>query len=302
MSNEIGKHHVQQFSSNLIHLLNQEGSQLMGTVKKENITGRKGHFERIGRGTVVKVTSRHMDTPINDTAHSRRTYSLEDFAWGDMIDKQDKIRMLVDPTSDYTKAAAWDLGEKMDKIILEALNGTAVSGNGETDAETNVVLPTSSIIDEDFGTGSDSNLTVEKLREARRRMMRHAGTIRDDLFIVVNASAIDSLLAETEVTSSDFNSVKALVHGNIDTFLGFKFIVVADGILPGTADGTDSDPVRCFAYQREGLGLGMGKDIGVEVYERGDKMNNIQVLSTMTLGAVRIEEARVQAIECVQVA
>ncbi len=299
MSTEIGKAHVQQFSSNLIHLLNQEGSILMPTVRTERVVGKYHHFDRIGRGTVVEVTSRHMDTPINDTAHSRRRVDLTDYAWGDMIDKQDKVRMLIDPTSDYTKAAAWDLGEQVDKIIIDALNGNAKSID-ENDSSSNVALPTDSIVDEDFGTGTDTNLTVEKLREARRRMMRHSGMIRDDLSIVVNASGLDSLLAETEVTSSDFNTVKALVQGEIDTYLGMKFYVVSDGILPGTADGTDTDPVRCFVYQRPGLGLGIGQDIMVQAYERGDKMNNLQVLATMTMGATRIEEERVVAIECVQ--
>lgn len=300
MSIEINKAFVQQFSSNLIHLLDQEGSQLMGSVKMERVRGKYHHFDRIGRGTVVKRTTRHGDTPQNDTPHSRRRLILDDYEWGDLIDDQDKVRMLVDPTSDYAKAAAWDLGIKVDEIIISALNGNAASIDA-SDSSSNIALPSTQIVDEDFGT-ADSNLTVEKLIEARRLMMKHAGSIKEELTCVVNASALASLLNETEVTSSDFNTVKALVRGELDTFLGMKFVTVKDGILPGTADGTDTDPVRCFVYSKNGLGLGMGQDINVKIAERVDKSFSTQVYASMSLGAVRIEEERVVAIECVQAA
>jgi len=298
MSSEINKAFVQQFKGNLLHLLNQEGSMLMGSVKLEKVVGKYAHFDRIGRGTVVKRTTRHGDTPINDTAHSRRRVILDDYEWGDLIDQQDKVRMLVDPTSDYARAAAWDLGIKIDEIIIDALNGNATAIDS-ADASSSVALPSTQIVDEDFGT-ADSNLTVEKLREARRLIMKHSGSIKEPLHIVVNASGMDSLLSETEVTSSDFNTVKALVQGDVDTFLGMKFHVVKDGLLPGTADGTDTDPIKCLVFMGSALGLGVGKDINVRISERDDKSYATQVYASMTMGAVRIEEEKVVAIECVQ--
>lgn len=298
MSSEINKAFVQQFKGNLMHLLNQEGSLLMGAVKLEKVVGKYAHFDRIGRGTVVKRTTRHGDTPINDTAHSRRRVILDDYEWGDLIDQQDKVRMLVDPTSDYARAAAWDLGIKVDEIIIDALNGNATAIDS-ADSSSSVALPSTQIVDEDFGT-ADSNLTVEKLREARRLIMKHSGSIKEPLHIVVNASGMDSLLSETEVTSSDFNTVKALVQGEVDTFLGMKFHVVKDGLLPGTADGTDGDPVICLVFMSSALGLGVGKDINVRISERDDKSYATQVYASMSMGAVRIEEEKVVAIQCVQ--
>lgn len=299
MSTEINKAFVQQFSGNLIHLLNQEGSMLMNTVRMDKVTGKYAHFDRLGRGTVVKRTSRHSDTPLNDTAHSRRRVILDDYEWGDLIDKQDEIRMLIDPTSDYARAAAWDLGIQVDQIIVDGLHGNALSIDS-SDSSSNVALPASQIIDEDFGTGTDSNLTVEKLIEARRLIAQHAGMIRGNLHCVVNSSALHNLLGETEVASFDYNSVKALVRGEIDTFLGMKFHTVKDGILPGTADGTDTDPVLVYVYLEDAMGLAVGQDIQVRISERVDKSYATQVYACMTMGSVRIEEEKVVRIECVQ--
>jgi hypothetical protein len=190
MSTEINKAFVQQFSGNLIHLLNQEGSILMPTVRMEKVKAKSHHFDRIGRGTVVKRTSRHGNTPLNDVAHSRRRVQMDDYEWADLIDHQDQIRMLIDPTSDYAKAAAWDLGIKTDEIIIDALNGNATAVDAD-DTGSNVALPSSQIVDEDFNT-NDSNLIVEKLIEARRLLAKHSGSIREPLHIVVNSSALHS--------------------------------------------------------------------------------------------------------------
>jgi hypothetical protein len=225
---------------------------------------------------------------------------MEDYEWADLIDDQDKLRMLIDPTSEYAKAASMDLGNEVDRIILAGLDGDSYSIDAN-DSSTTVALPASQIVDEDFGT-ADSNLTIPKLIEARRKLMRHSGSIREGLHCVVNASAIAALLNTTEVTSADYNTVRALVRGDIDTYLGMKFHVVKDPIMLGTADGSDTDPVKVYVYMESGLGLAVGEDINVRISERDDKGYATQVYARMTMGAVRIEEEKVVRIECVQTA
>lgn len=298
MSTETTKAFVQQFSDNLMHLINQEGSMLRDKVRQDTVTGKYHHFDRLGRGSVIKRTTRHGDTPQNDVAHSRRRVILDDYEWGDLIDSQDKVRMLIEPTSDYALAAAYDMGIKMDEIIVEALNGNSLSIDA-ADSSSNVALPSTQIVDEDFGA-TNANLTVAKLIESKRVLLKHAGSLMGEASIVVNASALASLLNETEVSSADYNTVKALVNGEIDTFMGYKFITVKDGILPGTADGTDTDPVRCFVFLKRSVGLAVGQDLNVRIAERADKSFATQVYAAMSIGATRIEEEGVVAIECVQ--
>jgi hypothetical protein len=295
MSTEINKAFVQQFSDNLLMLAQQKGTRLMGSVRVKKTVGKYDHFDRIGKVSAQKRTSRHGDTPQIDTPHSRRRVVLDDYEWADLIDRQDEIRMITDPRSAYAQSGGNALGRKMDELILDAATGNATSVDS-ADAGSNVALPAGQIIDEDFGT-ADSNLTLAKLIEAKRILDKNEIS-SENRTLVHNASALANLLNDTTVTSADYNSIKALVRGDIDTFLGFKFVKTE--LLNGTADGTDTDPVLCIAMQKDAMGLAMGQDITVRISERDDKSYATQVYASMTMGATRIEDEGVVSIQCVQ--
>lgn len=287
---------VRQFEDNLRHLSQQQGSRLRETVMQEMVTGKSHDFERLGKTAALPDTTRHGDTPIIDVPHSRRRVNLVDRDWGALIDDKDRVRLLIEPTSAYAENAVWSLGRDMDDIIIAAAmgNSTSIDASGTT---SNIALPTTQIVDEDFGA-ADSNLTIEKLIEARRILMRNNVNMNEDLFFVANASALASLLNEAEIQSIDTNTVRALVAGQIDSFMGFKFIHTEQ--LLGTADGTDTDPVQCFAFARSGMALALGRDISARISERDDKKYSTQVYASMTVGAVRVEEEKVVQVQCVQ--
>jgi hypothetical protein len=128
MSSEITTAFVKQFSANIFHLSQQKGSRLSGAVRTESQQGKSAFYDRIGAATAVKRTSRHADTPQIDSAHSRRRVTLSDYEWADLVDDTDKLRMLIDPTSDYAQAAVWALGRAKDDVILEQALGTSYGG------------------------------------------------------------------------------------------------------------------------------------------------------------------------------
>ena len=298
MSNQVNNAFVQQFADSLIQMAQQNGSRLLPTVMVKSVTGKYAHFDRIAATAAQKRTSRHGDTPIIDTPHSRRRLVLEDYEWADLIDSQDELRMLVDPTSMYAKNGSDALGRSLDAVIRDAAVGNARSIDS-ADSSSNVAFDTTMVVDEDFGT-ADSNLTFEKLNEARKKLKQQNIDMNEPLYCVANASALASLLTESEIQSIDTNTVRALVAGEIDTFMGFKFVHYED--LTGVADGTDTDPVDVLCYAKSALGLGMGQDIKVRISERDDKSYATQVYASMTAGAVRIEEEKIVIIECVQAA
>lgn len=250
MSIEVNKAFVQQFSDNIILLSQQRGSKLLDLVMQKPITGKYAHFDRIGAVEAREKTSRHSQVVRSDTPHSRRRVAIKDFYAADMVDKEDDIRMLVDPRNVYAQNIAYALGRKIDDIILEALTGNAASIDAD-DASSNIALPSSQIVTEDFGT-ADSNLTLKKLIEAKRLLDKN-DVMDEERIIVVNASAVANLLNDTTITSADYNSVKALVAGEINTFLGFRFVMC--NRLRGTADGTDTDPVQVVAFLRSAVGF-----------------------------------------------
>lgn len=268
----------------------------MSAVMNKKVVGKYAHFDRLGAMTAALRTSRHADTPINDAPHSRRRVGLSDYEVGDLIDSQDEIRMLVDPRSAYAEAMAMALGRKIDDIIIAAATGNSTSMDN-TDTSSTVALPSTQIVDEDFGT-ADSNLTLAKMIEARKIILGNNVDKNEQLYLVHNADALGALLNDTTITSADYNSVRALTSGEIDTFLGFKFIHTEQ--ILGTADGTDTDPVKCLVIAKSGLGLAVGKDISVKMAERADKGFATQVYASMTMGATRIEEEKVVEVQCVQ--
>ncbi len=111
-------------------------------------------------------------------------------------------------------------------------------------------------------------------------------------YIAVGPKQIEDLLGDTTVTSSDFNTVKALVQGELDTFMGFRFIM-------SNRLSVDSNDIRkCFAWAEDGLTLGIGKDISARIDERADKGYATQVYYCMSIGSVRMEEDKVVQIFC----
>ena len=288
MSNQVTTAFVQQYSNNVQMLSQQMGSRLREAVDVESITGKNAYFDQVGSTTAQIRTSRHSNTPQIDTPHSRRRVSLADYEWADLIDDADKVRMLIDPTSSYAKAAAAAMGRSMDDVIITALGGTAYSG--ETGG-TSVALPST----QKFATSNQSDgLTVAKLLDAKKKMDLADVDPSIPRYVVCGATQISDLLNTTEVKSSDFNTVKALAQGQIDSFLGFKFIM--SNRLSFDASNTDDRLV--FAFTKDAIKLAIGKDVTARISERDDKSYSTQVYYCMSIGATRMEEEKVVQIPC----
>ena len=288
MSSEITTAFVEQYSSNVAMLAQQMGSRLRAAVDVENVTGKNAFFDQVGVTAAVQRTSRHADTPQIDTPHSRRRLSLSSYEWADLIDDQDKVRMLIDPTSSYAKAAAAAMGRAMDDVIISALQGSAQAGVAGATA---VALPSGS----KFATSDQSDgLTIAKLIAAKKFFDLNDVDPSIPKYIVAGATQMSDLLGTTQVTSSDFNTVKALVAGDIDTFMGFKFILSNRLNL----DATNTDDRLAFAFSQDSIKLGIGKDITAKIDVRADKSYATQVYTCMDIGAVRMEENKVFQIPC----
>lgn len=304
MSSEITVAQVQQYSANVFHLAQQKGSRLRPMVRQETQRGKNAFFDRIGAVTAVLRTTRHSDTPQIDTPHSRRRVSLGDYEWADLIDDQDKIRMLVDPQSEYAMAAMWALGRAMDDVIIANATGTAYGG--ET-GSSSVVLPDSQKYCANNGSAF-SNLNVLTLRAVKR--LFDASDVDESIprYFAIGSSQLQSLLGQTEVTSSDFASIKALVNGEVDTFMGFKFIrterlgtadYTASATTGAVGSGTANNGARkCFAWAMDGLLLSVGEDMVGRIDVRPDKGYSTQVYARMSIGSTRMEEVKVVEVGC----
>lgn len=283
MSTQITTAFSQQFSANVQLLSQQRGSILRGGVDEESVTGEKAFFDQVGQAAAVKRTTRHGDTPMVETPHSRRMVTMDQYEWADLIDDADKVKMLIDPTSTYAQAAAAAMGRAMDDAIIEAATGTAKTG--KTGA-TSTSLPSANQI----ASGS-ADMTIAKLISAKEILDKNSVDPSIPRHIAVSPDQISALLGSTQVTSSDFNTIKALVQGEVNSFLGFQFHV-SNRLAKSGNDRT------CFAWAQDGIKLAIGKDVTSRIDERADKSYSTQVYYCAAFGSTRMEEEKVVSIVC----
>ena len=258
-------------------LYQQNGSKLKGKVREETLVGKQHFFERLGATAAVKRTTRHADTPQVDSPHSRRMVSASDFEWADLVDQQDKLKMLIDPQSDYAINAAKALGRAYDDEVIAAFDGLVYSG--ETGATTITFANDSPAGDLD---PSAAAVVINDLLDIKKSL-DDKDVDPDGRFILVSPAMLHQWLRKAEVSSADYNSIKALVQGTLTSFLGFEWVTSTR--LP-TAAGTDK---YGFAWHRDSMGIAVSKDITTRIDERSDKSYATQVYACMTMGATRVQ-------------
>lgn len=285
MSTQITTAFVQQYRSTLYNLVQQKGSRLRNAVTTEMVTGESAYFEQLGATAAQERLTRHGDSPLMNTPHARRKVNMRDFEWGDLVDDQDKIRLLIDPASAYMQNAMWALGRKIDDIIIGAAFADAQTGKTGT---TTVSFPAANII-----AAAASGMTIAKLLDTKELLDGGETDPEEPRYIALSAKQVSDLLNTTEVKSSDYNTVKALAQGQIDTFMGFKFIRTERLSASGTTR-------KCIAWVKSGLLLAMGADMKGNIAPRPDKAFATYVYASVSADSTRMEEAKVIEIDCVE--
>ncbi len=193
-----------------------------------------------------------------------------------LLDRGDELKSISDPRSAYTIAAAQSLGRKIDEVIIEAAINSASSGEtgSTTVTQGNIILAT------------ESSMTLARII-AVKQQLDDADVEMEDRYFVATPAALDNLLNQTSATSSDFNTVKALVRGEIDTWMGFKWI------MSTRINAVSASTLIGVAYQKYGLCLGMSAAPMVRTDERQDLSYSWQVYYELNIGATRLEEDRV---------
>ena len=285
MSNEVLDWSVIDYKSTVEHLLQQRGSKFRGSVMEDSYHGKSGAaVNQLGAVTAQAKTTRHADTPLIETPQDKRWVFPTDYEWADLIDAQDKLRIIADPTSPYAINGAMALGRAMDDLIVTAATGTSKTGE---DGDTSTSFPAG----QTAGTTS-GGLTIVKLREAMQLLIAAEVDVDNEpLYCAIGAQQHDDLLGQTQAISLDFTNKPVLVDGRIRSFMGFNFIDSQRLALSGT-DRT------AICWAKSGLHLGIWNDIDVQISDRADKSYSTQVYVKGTFGATRVEEKKVVAITC----
>jgi hypothetical protein len=292
MAFEIPDHYSRSFTSNVELLLQQEDSRFSDCVTQSTYVGEQAQVvKQFGEVEFQEKTSRLADTNFSEIEHRQRWAFPTDYDLALPVEKEDEIRMLDSPVSPYTMAMAAAWNRKKDAVIVTASLGTAKTG---TQGGTSTAFDTTNFsVASDFvlsGGAVSSGLTIPKLTEAKR-ILDAAECPGTNRYFGATSTQFQDLLNTTQITSSDYNSVKALVNGEVDTFMGFKF-----KRYEGFA--VSSSIRSCIAWHKTGLHLGTWNGLETKIGERPDKKYLTQVFMKGTIGATRTNEEKVVRVLC----
>ncbi len=299
---DIENNYQMKYSEKWGSYLQQEASRLDKYVTVEsNMNGKMVAFDQYGLLTFTEKTSRMASTVLDEAPTSRRVMYPHIYSKAVGFDEYDFKKLAdndapVSKTIESLRAAA---GRCMDSVMINAFLGTNYSGENGT---TSVAFDENQIIAEDFvesGTAVDSNLTVSKLRQTLSMMYKAEAwsderrAYGDELVLACTSSQINSLLKEPEVSSFDYNTVRALAEGKIDSFMGFKIIRTEQ--LPVT-DGVRS----CLAWVKSRAQFGIWDDFKVKLTVRDDLDEALQIRAKFACGACRLQEEAFVQINCAE--
>ena len=273
-----------------MHLAQQGVSRLTGTVLEENITGEKAFWDQVGVADLIEKTGHNTDTPIIEVPHARRMVVVRDYERGVLIDQQDRVRMLINPDSEYAKAFAQGVGRNKDDTIIAAATADALTGK---DGTTTTTFAAANIVAVDYvesGAAANSNLTVAKVREANRIL--NANEVEEsERYAVISSDQLAALQRDDEFTSRDYNVLQPLMSGQLPTIDWMGFSWRRSERLLYVAGSTTIR--RCLFYHKNGIKVGTAKSPMFRIDERPDKSYATQVYVAVSWGATRMEEVRV---------
>lgn len=268
-----------QFQDGLTHRLQQKKSKLEAAVRVVEQKGKETSVDRIGTAKPVKKTTRYADTPFIPTEFDRRWIMSDTYHWSDLVDDDDKLRMIHDPTSELLMAAQMGMERTKDDVIIEAAWASVPAG--EKSSDNSIAFPSSQII-----AVNATGLTFAKINLARE-MLGEAQVPEDDpRYWVCTEQQITNLLDEPKATSGDFVTIGAIQSGKFEgIYMGFNWIILPASKLP-KATTTRSNLV----FTKSSLAMCKPKDISTKIDQLPQKSYATQIYAEMRIGACRTEE------------
>lgn len=280
MANTITEAHVKQFADNVIELSQQKGSRLRRTAGQveEGVVGSSKEFHRLAKTAATKRTVRLAPTPLTPSQHSMRWANLATYDWADAIDGADKVKMLVNPESNYARNGSNALGRSIDDAYIAALLGTAITG---VDRDGTQALPAGQKI-----AHGSAGLTLAKML-AGTELLNAAEVDEEDRFFLYSAAQQTDALQISALTSMDFAIHRAIAEGKAASLLGMEWIRTERLTEDATPDR------QCIAYGAQAVGWALAAEIVTRFAERADLNFALQVWLSATFGVVRVEDEAV---------
>jgi len=251
---------------------------LRGTMRtRSGVQGNTVKFPKIGKGVATVRVPQTDVTPLNVT-YSQVTATMTDYIAAEYSDIFHQSHVNFDERRELVQVVSKSIARRMDQLCIDALNAASSPSTVATSVG-----------------GAASNMNIEKLRAAAKAMNDN-NVPAEGRHLLMHSSQLDALLGETEITSSDFASVKALVRGEINSFMGFNIITMGDrdeGGVPKPSTRT------CFAWHQDSMGYAESMAQKSEVNYIPEKTSFL-VSSMFSAGAVAIDDEGIVKISCTE--
>jgi len=290
MPRTIEQWRIDTYHDNIFHALQQEKSLLENTVMPGSMKGKKKRFSFIGATEMDESSDRNADTTYSDNEFYSRWVSARYFDKAFLVDDKDVLEVLTDPTSHIVQAIQKAGKRTKDQVIIDALNATAYAGEN---AEIIIPFPDKQVMDIQLGGSNNQPLNLDKIMEAKYWLDDSDVDPDEERFMLTTPFQIKNLLNITEIKSSDYNVVKALQAGKIDTYHGFKFIVSNKPAFD------KANNIRTnFAWSKSAMVMAMSKEISTDALKNPTKKHNWSLMTKLYCNAVRLYDEAVIEIPC----
>lgn len=284
------------YRDNFMMRVQEMGNTLWPLFPMEMVEGLMKRVDFVGPITATQVANNRF-TPIVgvDPLHTNRWLSTNPNEQAVFVDKKDINRVVIDPKTRYMDELVNAFVRRRETVIISALGGTVTTG--ETGGSTSVFDTTNQEI-----AAGGFDLTLEKLQdtlfthETRAYTHQNPGVRK---YFVYTPAQKRSLLRTTEITNSDYNTVKALVNGEISEYMGYTFLTstlltAADGLAIGSSVNRE-----CYAFTADAILKGEGMDRITDVRERYDLTKfPWQLYVLEDIGALRMQDEKVIRVLC----
>ena len=288
MSDQLPTYFETEYSKNWEMLAQQMDSRLGASVTPTTITGKRRKFNQLDEGEMSEVTERKGDTPDGDSTGSAYWIFRRKFEKVITFDEDDEVQLgtIALPDSDEVASMTYASNRTKDRVIIQAFDGTRYIGENGTTSDT---FDTDFSIAVDYvasGSTANSGLTLAKIAQAK--MLLDEAEVEDgERYFVHSAQQLQDMLLVDKMTSEDYASVKALVDGKIDRFLGFQF--VRTELL---SHNTSTDIRTCFAWHKSGIKFADGgRNTHMDILP--SRRHCKQIRGVYRCGAVRTQNEKV---------
>jgi hypothetical protein len=241
MSKNLSAVAVTEFDSMVKHAYQGMGLLKGGVTVRNNVVGDTYKFRRMGKGLANQKSTSDLVTPM-DVSHEFKTATLTNWNAPEYTDIFDAADVNFDEKQELANTIAGALGRRCDQLVIDAMDGST---------------PLTSAV-----VAGGTNLTMAKVIDAQVAL-RDQGVPSTELYAAIEAGGLGGLLSDEKATNSDYQNIKALVSGEINTLVGFQFIILetrTEGGLTLAGNIVDS-----WFFQRPAIGLAIGIDMKTEI-------------------------------------